>query len=263
MASAPAAMACGGRSGWKPRCAAHQQRHPGVVRGGGVAGQVAGGPDVGGVAQEDGAGTGVGGQRGRHRVHGHRAGEPGAGVDLGPHPHRPQPGQDQPEQQGTVQRAGDDDLLAGLPDGQGQGLVPVRGAGHGEPAPVGPPQPRGPGLGVDPQRVGVLDRGHPAVQRRVAGHDRADQVLALLVPGHAHRAELAGRGLGGEAQPPGQQRGVSGQAERVARVSVRRWDRRDAGVGKGPHPPSVTRYSPAANRSGLVRAPGRCAAGCR
>ena len=57
---------------------------------------------------------------------------------------RAQACQHQPEQQRPVQASGDDHLLARGADGERQRLVTVRGAGHGEPAPVRPPQPRGP-----------------------------------------------------------------------------------------------------------------------
>ena len=77
---------------------------------------------------------------------------------------------------------------------------------------------RGPALGVGQQRVGVLDRVQPAVQRRVAGDHRADQVLALLVTGHAHREQLARLGLRGEAQPGRQQGRVGGQPQRIPRI---------------------------------------------
>ena len=222
MASAPAARACGGRPGWKPRCAAQaastSSGTPAPCAACGVPGQVAGGAHVGRVAEEHRARVRVAGQRVADRADRHRAGQPGRRVHLGQHPHRVQAGQHEAEQQRAVQRPGDHDRPAGLAGGQGERLVAVRRAGHREPAPVRAPQPRGPPLRVRQQLVGVLDRVHPAVQRRVALGHGAGQVVALLVPGHAHRGQLAGRRLRGEPQPPVQQRRVRGQPPGIPRV---------------------------------------------
>ena len=194
------------------------QRHPGFVGGPGVAGQVAGGADVGRVAQDHTAGARVRGQRVLHRLHRHRAGQAGALVDLRPYPDRPQARHHQAEQQRPVQRPGDDHLLARLTHGEAERLVTVGRPGHREPAPVRAPQRGGACFGVGPQPVGVLDGVQPAVQRDVARHHGAYQVVALLVTWRAHRQQLARFGLPHPGQPGGQQRGVRGQAERVARV---------------------------------------------
>ena len=222
---------------WQPRVEAEvrgprrvdQQRHPGLVRGRRVPGQVAGGADVGRVAEEHRAGVRVPGQRVPDRADRDRAGQPGRGVDLGQHPHRLQPGQHDAEQQRAVQRPGDHDGLAGLAGRQGERLVAVRRAGHREPAPVGPPQPRGPRLPLSQQLVRMLDPVQPAVQGRVARGHRAGEVMPLLVPGHAHRGQGARLRLGGEPQPGVQQRRVSPQAPRIPWVGAARWDGRDGG----------------------------------
>ena len=195
-----------------------QERHPGVVRGRRVPGQVAGRAHVGRVAEEHRARVRVAGQRVPHRADRDRAGQPGRRVHLRQHPHRVQAGQHEAEQQRAVQRPGDHDRPAGLARGQGERLVPVRRAGHREPAPVRAPQVRGPPLRVRQQLVGVLDGVHPAVQRRVALGHGAGEVAALLVAGDAHRGELTGRGLRGEPQPPVQQRRVPAQPPGIPRV---------------------------------------------
>jgi hypothetical protein len=197
----------------------HQQRDARVVGRGGVGGQVACRADVGRVAEEHGAGGGMTGQRGPHRAHRNRAGQPGRRVQVRLDPDRPQAGQHQAEQQRPVQAPGDDDLLARPPGRQGQGLVAVGRPGHREPAPVRAPQPRGPPLGVLPEHVGMPDRVEAAVQRRVAGHHRADQVVTLLVPRNAHRGERAGLGLPGEPQPGIEQRRVPAQPLGVAWIT--------------------------------------------
>ena len=192
------------------------QRHPGLVRGPGVAGQVAGGADVRRVAEDHAAGVRVRGQRVPDRLHRHRAGQAGARVDLRPHPDRPQARQHQAEQQRPVQRPGDDHLLARLAESQAERLVAVGRPGHGEPAPVGTPQRGRALLGVDAQPVGVLDGGERTVERRVPPVHRARQVLALLVARRGHRGQPPGLDQAHPVQPRGQQRGVCGQAERVA-----------------------------------------------
>ena len=205
----------------------HDQRHPGLVRHGGVAGQVADRAHVGGIAEEHRASAGVLRQGRPHGLHGHRGREPRPRVHLRPDPYRAQPGEHQAEQQGPVQDPGDDDLLAGRADGQGQRLVAVRGPGHGEPAPVGTPQPCRPRLALDPQHVRMLDRVERAVQRRVAGDHIPDEIAALLVPGGDHRRKLAGfRALHG-GQPGVEQRRVGSQSPRIP------------GVIEVRHPPSL------------------------
>ena len=194
------------------------QRYPGVVRGASVAGQVAGGAHVGGVAQDHAASARVRGQRVPHRLHRHRARQAGARVDLRPDPDRPQARHHQAEQQRSVQRPGDDHLLARLPDGQTERLVTVGRAGHGEPAPVRAPQRGRARLGVGPEAVGVLDGVQRAVERGVARDHGSHQVVALLVARRAHRHQPSGFGLPHPVQPGGQHRGVRGQPERVARV---------------------------------------------
>ncbi len=102
-----------------------------------------------------------------------------------------------------MQDPGHDDLAPVAANRQGQGLVAVRGAGHREAAPVRAPERGCPCLGVRQRHVGMLNGVDSAVQGNVASDDGASQVLTLLVPGNRHRRELACRGLGGEAQPPG------------------------------------------------------------
>ena len=195
------------------------QRHPGLVRGPGVAGQVAGGADVGRVAQDHAAGVRVRGQRVPDRLHRHRGGQAGVRVDVRPDPHRPQARQHHAEQQRPVQRPGDDHFLARLAHGQAESLVAVGRSGHREPAPVRAPQRGRARLGVGPQPVGVLDGVQRAVERGVARHHRAHQVVALLVARRAHRQQPSRFGLLHPVQPGGQQRGVRRQAEGVPRVS--------------------------------------------
>ena len=74
-------------------------------------------------------------------------------------------------------------------------------------------------LGLGPQPIGLLDRVEPAVQRRVTRHHGAGQVLALLVPGGAHRRQRPGLRLLHPVQPGGQQRSVGRQPEGIARIS--------------------------------------------
>ena len=75
-----------------------------------------------------------------------------------------------------------------------------------------------------PQRVRVLDRVQPAIQRDVARHYRADQVVALLVPGDAHRRSAPRR----PARWPAARR--PGAAPRIAA----RAGRGSAGSGASP-----------------------------
>jgi hypothetical protein len=194
------------------------ERDARLVRGLRVPRQVPGGPHVGRVAEEHRARPWMGGQRvpdGAHRDRGGQA----TRVRLGPHPHRPQPGQHQPEQQRPVQAPGDDHLLAGRAHRQRQRLVAVGRAGHREPAPVRSPQPGRSLLRVGEQRVGVLDRVQPAIQRHVADGHRPGQILALFVPGDRHRVQQAGLRLRGEPQPGVQQRRIGTQPVRVTGVS--------------------------------------------
>ena len=222
MASAPAAIACARKVRMEAEVGGpgrvDDQRHAGLVRGPRVTGQVAGGADVGRIAEDHAAGARMRGQRVPDGLHRDRAGQARARVDLRPHPYRPQARHHQAEQQRPVQRPGDDHLLARLADGQAERLVAVGRSGHREPAPVGAPQRGRARLGLGQQVVGVLDGVQRAVQRRVARHHRADQVLALLVPRRGHRRQPSGLGPPHPVQPGGQQRGVRRQAERVARI---------------------------------------------
>ncbi len=152
----------------------YDQRHASVVRGPRMTRQVAGGSDVGRVAEDHAAGAGVRGQRVPDGLHRDRAGQARARFDFRAHPDRPQPRHHHAEQQRPVQRAGDDHLLARLAEGQAEGLVAVGRPGDGEPAPVGSPQRGRAGLGPGQQAVGVLDGVQRAVQRRVARHHGAD-----------------------------------------------------------------------------------------
>jgi hypothetical protein len=122
-----------------------------------------------------------------------------------------------------VQGAGDDHFLAGLAEGQAERLVAVGGPGHGEPAPVGPPQRGRPGLRIGQQVVRVLDGVQRAVQRRVARYHGADQIQPLLMPGRGHRRQLPGLNPCHPVEPGGQQRGVRRQAERVTRIPRVEW----------------------------------------
>ena len=231
------------------------ERHAGLVRDLGVPGYVANRADIGRVAEEHPAGAGVRRERGPHGLDRDRRGQPGCRIHLRPHPDRAQPGEHQAEQHGPVQGAADDGAAPRLPGGQRQRLIAVRGAGHREPAPVRAPQPGGPALGLGPQRVGVLHGVEPAVQRRVARHHGPDKILALLVPGDAHRHHLAGLDLAGEPQPGVKQRGVGPQPARITVV-------RSVDIS---HPPSLhdhlagrqgrpVRYLPGLHLPGLPEA---------
>ena len=222
--------ACGGRSGWKPRWAAQaastMSGTPASCAARAWPGEVAGGAHVGGVAEEHRARL-AGGSRGppgRSPPRPRREGRSPGHARAAPTPAAARPGPARAAATGAG--SGDDDLLPGRADGQRQRLVAVGRPGHREPAPVGAPQPRRPLLRVGQQGVRVLDRVEPAVQRHVAGHHRAGQVLALLVTGDAHRGERAGLRLLGEPQPGIQQRSAGTQPPRVARVAGVRGPRR-------------------------------------
>jgi len=132
-------------------------------------------------------------------------------------PDRLEPGEDEAQQHRPVQGAGDDHAVAGSAEREGQRLVAVGRATHGEVADVGPPQHGGPVLGVGEVAVGEGHRVEPAVQRDVAVDDGADQVGALLVPGDGE-----GRGpLLTEAEPGVEQGSVAAQAPRVIHASPR------------------------------------------
>ena len=256
----PPRCACGGRSGWKPRWAAQaastSSGTPGLVRDGGVAGQVAGG-----ARRRTGRrGTprrppGARPARPRPRLHRDRR---RAGRCAGRSPAAPTPGAARP----APGRAAATrcrvrvtiDLLAGLADGQGQRLVAVRRAGHREPAPVRAPQPRRPGASASASSASAcLIVSSPPYSGASPATTAPTRSWRCLWPGTLIGVSSPGLGLRGEAQPGVQQRGVGGQAQRIARVGASRWDGRGVGVRKGPHPPSVTWYRPAANGPGQVR----------
>jgi hypothetical protein len=158
-----------------------------LVGGIGQSRDVAHGADVRRVADEDRPGLRVGRQGASNRLWGDAHRQPGGQVDLGPHPHRPQPGEHQPQEEGAVQRPAHDDGVSVLGHSEGDGLVGVRGAAGGEAAEVRAPQARGAGFGVDQCAGGELHRVEAGVERDVSGDHVAHQVGALLVAGDGER----------------------------------------------------------------------------
>ncbi len=165
----------------------HQQRCAGVVRRVGQAGHVGPGPGVARLHGEHGTRRGVGGERSADRVDRQPAGQPGHRVDGRRDPDRAQPGEHEPEQQRAVHGAGDDDLVAGPADRQRQRLVPVRRAGHREPAQVRAPELGRELLGVHQDAGRRAHRGQRTPQRQVTLDHPADELGRALVPGDHER----------------------------------------------------------------------------
>ena len=216
-ASAPCASACLGRSGWKPKCPAHAAS---TTRGTscsctpvGDGGEVRTGADVRRVAEEDRARLGVPAQEAGDVVGVGAEREPGVRVQPRAQPDRHQPGEDEAHQQRTVRRPRHDDVVTRLRDRQRERLVAVGGPAHREPADVGSPQVGRPRLGVGEDAAFDLDGVETAVQGDVAGHDRPDQVGALLVPGDGERRRPRLQ----EAEVGVEQRGVGPESSWVGR----------------------------------------------
>ena len=193
----------------------HDERHPGGVRGGRMRGDVRTRTDVGRIAEHDAARAGVRGERGLDGGDGHGTGQPGGGVQSGPDPHRPQPGQHDAEQQRPMQGTGDDDVLPGPAEGEHGGLIGVRRAADGQPAPVHAPGGRRPLLGLHQQPAVLLHGVQARIQRHITAHHVAHEVRALLVARDRERHHGARTDSSAKPQPAVQQRRVTRQTKRI------------------------------------------------
>jgi hypothetical protein len=193
----------------------HDQRHAGGVRGCRMRRDVRARTEVRRIAEHDAAGAGVRGERGLDGGGRHGTGQPGGGVQFGPDPHRPQPGQHDAEQQRAMQGTGDDDVLPGPAEGQNSGLIGVRRAAGRQPAPVHAPGGRRPLFSRHQQPAVLLHRVQARIQRHITAHHVTHQVRALLVTRDRERHRGARTDSSAEPQPATQQRRVTRQTKRI------------------------------------------------
>ncbi len=125
------------------------------------------------------------------RSGGSASGSPVARVDVGPHPHGLEPGEDEPGEHGLVRAPRDDRPVAGPPERKRERLVPLRGAVAAESAQVGVPQRGREALGL-PEHVGA--------HVQVVGARGERQVEAEEVVGEVRRALVARRREGRDAR---------------------------------------------------------------
>jgi hypothetical protein len=196
----------------------HDERHAGSVRGSRMRGDVGAGTDVRRVAEHDTARAGVRGECSLDGGDGHRTGQPGDGVQFGPDPHWPQPGEYDGEQQRAVQRTGDHDVLPRASEREHGGQIGVRRAGHGQPAPVHAPGRRRPLLGLQEQPAVLLHGVEARIQRHITAHHVAHEVRALLVSRDRERRRGALTDGGVEPQPTVQQRCVNRETKWISGV---------------------------------------------
>ena len=192
--------------------------HARIVRGIREAGDVGAGPDVRRIAEDDSACVGVGCEGGSHRRGRHGAGQSGGGVDLWPHPDRPQSREHDSQQQRAVQGARDHDRLAGASERQHRRLVGVGRPADREPCEVDAPRRSGPSLGVGEHPTALLHRVQPADERDIAADDLPDQVGAVLVAGDREGGDRTAADARLELEPGVQERRVVSEAQGIPRV---------------------------------------------
>jgi hypothetical protein len=105
--------------------------------------------------------------------------------------------------------------MPGPAEGEHGGLIGVRCAGDGQPAPVNAPGGRRPLLGLDQQPAVLLHGVQARVQRHVTAHDVAHEVRALLVARDRKRHHGAFIDGSAKPQPAVQQRCVTREAKRI------------------------------------------------